>query len=93
MAGAFNRLRDVQGRKITANDLAPGASRLEATSRASVRFDSGTWREAARLSAIPTTPYRAYSPGRCDKFEMKLTGKGPCTILSMMREFSIGSEV
>lgn len=30
---------------------------------------------------------------RCDKFEIKLTGKGQCTILSMLREFSVGSEV
>ena len=30
---------------------------------------------------------------RCDKFEVKLTGKGQCTILAMLREFSVGSEM
>ena len=30
---------------------------------------------------------------RGDKFEIRLRGKGPCTILSMLREFSVGSDV
>lgn len=60
----------------------------------SVRFDAGPWKEASKIvgksnDAIPVR----ISLDRCDKFEIKLSGKGPCTILSMMWEFSVGSEV
>ena len=34
-----------------------------------------------------TAPIR---PGRCDKFEIRISGKGTCTILSMVREFRSG---
>ena len=34
-----------------------------------------------------TAPIR---PGRCDKFEIRISGKGTCTILSMVREFRAG---
>ena len=30
---------------------------------------------------------------RCDKFELRLRGKGPCAILSVQRVFSVGSDV
>lgn len=29
---------------------------------------------------------------RCDKFELRLRGKGPCAVLSILREFTVGSE-
>lgn len=29
---------------------------------------------------------------RCDRFELRLTGKGPCAILGIQREFVVGSE-
>jgi hypothetical protein len=84
----------VQGRKIHSKMIL----RLELPAgsyvAASVRFDSGPWREAAKIvgKTDDAVPLRILLD-RCDKFEMKLTGKGPCTILSMMREFSVGSEV
>ncbi len=84
----------VQGRKIhskmTLRLELPAGSYVAA----SVRFDSGPWRETAKIvgKTDDAVPLRILLD-RCDKFEMKLTGKGPCTILSMMREFSVGSEV
>jgi hypothetical protein len=59
-----------------------------------VRFDNGPWKEAARIvgNTNDALPLRIMLD-RSDKFELKLAGKGPCTILSMMREFSVGSEV
>lgn len=61
---------------------------------ASVRCDGGPWREAARVvgKTNDAVPLRIIME-RCDKFEFKLAGKGPCAILSILREFSVGSEV
>ncbi len=59
-----------------------------------VRFDGGIWQEAAKIigKSDDAVPLRVLME-RCDKFELKLTGRGPCTILSILREFSVGSEV
>lgn len=54
----------------------------------SVRCDGGRWHECGKIvgknaGVIPV----AIPINRCDKFEIKLGGKGKCTILSMLREF------
>ena len=54
----------------------------------SIRCDGGRWHECGKIvgknaGVIPV----AIPINRCDKFEIKLSGKGKCTILSMMREF------
>jgi hypothetical protein len=54
----------------------------------SVRCDGGRWHECGKIvgknaGVIPV----AIPINRCDKFEIKLSGKGKCTILSMLREF------
>lgn len=59
----------------------------------SVRCDGGRWHECGKIvgknaGVIPV----AIPINRCDKFEIKLSGKGKCTILSMMREFYVGSD-
>lgn len=60
----------------------------------SVRQDEGAWREIGQVVGNTTGLARVRIPvSRCDKFELRLEGKGPCTILSMLREFSVGSEV
>ena len=61
---------------------------------ADTRADGQIWRECGKIvgrdyDAIPVR----ISMNRCDKFEIRLRGKGPCTILSMVREFSVGSDV
>lgn len=61
---------------------------------AEVCTDGKVWRECGKVvgrerDAVPLR----IALNRCDKFEVRLRGKGPCTILSMLREFSVGSDV
>lgn len=84
----------IQGRKvhskITMRLELPKGSYLVA----STRFDGGVWKEAARVVGRTNDAVRVrILTERCDKYELKLEGRGPCTILSMMREFTVGSEV
>lgn len=56
----------------------------------SVRCDGGIWREVGkvvgrRMGVVPIV----IPINRCDKFELKISGKGECTILSMVREFYV----
>ena len=56
----------------------------------SVRCDGGIWREVGkvvgrRMGVVPIV----IPINRCDKFELKISGKGECTILSMIREFYV----
>ena len=61
---------------------------------AEVRADGKVWKECGKVVGREhdTVPLRI-AINRCDKFEIRLRGKGPCTILSMLREFSVGSDV
>ena len=61
---------------------------------AEVRTDGKVWKECGKVVGREhdTVPLRI-AINRCDKFEIRLRGKGPCTILSMMREFSVGSDM
>ena len=61
---------------------------------AEVRCDGGKWKECGKVvgKEYDVVPLRI-AVNRCDKFEIRLRGKGPCTILSMMREFRVGSDV
>lgn len=61
---------------------------------ADVRYNGGSWRECGKIIGRKSDviPMRL-ALNRCDKFEIRLRGKGNCTILSMMREYSIGSDV
>lgn len=84
----------IQGRKVYSKMLL----RLELPKGsyivAQTRQDDGPWREAGRIvgRAVDAVPMRVPIT-RCDKFELRLSGKGPCAILSLLREFNVGSEV
>ena len=84
----------VQGRKTYSKLLLrlelPKGSHLTAE----VRCDGKDWRKCGSVVGrdFDVTPLRI-ALNRCDKFEIRLRGKGPCTILSMLREFSVGSDV
>ena len=59
-----------------------------------VRQDGGPWREISQIVGTTNNIARVRVPmTRCDKFELKLLGKGPCAILALNREYSLGSEV
>lgn len=56
------------------------------------RFDNGIWHEAGKIVGKREGVIPVVIPiNRCDKFEIRLRGKGKCTILSMMREYFVGS--
>ena len=84
----------IQGRKTYSKLLLrlelPKGSYLTAETRA----DGGIWRTCGTIVGrdTDTIPLRI-AMNRCDRFELRLRGKGPCTILSVLREFSVGSEV
>ncbi len=60
---------------------------------AELRLDGGPWTECGKVvgKTEDVVPMRL-GVNRCDKFELRLRGKGPCGVLSVMREFMIGSE-
>ena len=68
----------------------PSGSWMEAK----MRCDGKPWRSCGRVigSEANVTPMRL-SATRCDKFELRLEGKGPCTVLGISREFIVGSDV
>jgi hypothetical protein len=84
----------IQGRKSYSKMLLrlelPKGSHLVAE----VRCDGGRWKECGKVvgKEYDVVPLRI-AVNRCDKFEIRLRGKGPCTILSMLREFRVGSDV
>lgn len=57
------------------------------------RVDGGVWQEAGKMIGRGTGIIPIRLPiTRCDKFEIRLSGKGECTILDIMREYHVGSE-
>ena len=61
---------------------------------ADIRFDGGVWKECSKVVGREHDAVTLRIPvNRCDKFEIRLRGKGPCTVLSVMREFTVGSDV
>ena len=84
----------IQGRKVYSKMLLrielPKGSNLIVEARQ----DGMAWREVGRIAGSKTDVVSMRIPlTRCDKFEIRLSGKGPCAILSILREFGIGSEV
>lgn len=61
---------------------------------AELRCDGMPWRPCCKVVGreYDVVPVRI-PVNRCDKFEIRLRGKGPCTILSVLREFRVRSEV
>ncbi len=60
---------------------------------AEVRCDDGPWTECGTVAGRSHDVIPMRIPfNRCDKFELRLRGKGPCTVRSVVREFMVGSE-
>lgn len=54
----------------------------------SVKFDSGDWQSIRHIyQSDDRAAYVPISPRRCDKFLIKLEGKGTCVVESMIREY------
>lgn len=59
-----------------------------------MRCDDGEWREAGKIVGRSNGVVPIILPvSRCDKFELELSGRGECTILDIMREYYVGSEI
>lgn len=68
----------------------PQGSWLEAQ----MRCDGGLWRPCGRAVGRKSgvTQLRL-AVNRCDRFELRLHGKGSCAVLSMLREFKVGNSL
>lgn len=59
-----------------------------------VREDGGPYRQLCRVHGEGgTTRTVQMTPGRCDAFQIRLTGEGRCAVKSLVREFDMGSEI
>lgn len=60
---------------------------------AAIRCDGGRWEGCGRrIGEVRDAVAMVLPIRRCDKLELRLRGKGPCTILGIQREFAVGSE-
>lgn len=60
---------------------------------AETRCDDGPWMECGTVAGKANDVIPMRIPfNRCDKLELRLKGEGPCGVLSVMREFTLGSE-
>lgn len=59
-----------------------------------VRCDNGKWRTVGKVIGKDMDSIPIQLPiNRCDAFDVKLSGYGPCTIKTMLLEYSMGSDV
>ena len=59
--------------------------------KAEVRCDDGRWVEIGRIVGEECdTKVLPIAVNRCDKFEIRLTGKGQLTVKNILRQFSVG---
>ena len=87
-------METIEGRKVYSKMLIRTELPAGSYMIASVRQDEGTWREVGRITGRKKDVVPMRIPlTRCDRFEIRLSGKGPMAILSVLREFGVGSEV
>lgn len=97
----------LEGRKLFSKVLLRMELPEGAWMKVQMRCDGGRWREAGTI--LGRTPATAKGRGgpmggpdsmqlrlpisRCDKFELRLSGRGPCTLQAMVLEYRLGSDV
>lgn len=70
-------------------ELAPGA-----WVKAEIKEDLGPWKTLSTVHGQRVrTAHVTFLPGRCDTFQIRLSGEGRCVVKSLVREFDTGSEV
>lgn len=61
--------------------------------RIEVSADGSPWREAGKLLGRDADSIPVQIPiNRCDKFEVRLSGKGPCVVRAMALDYTVGSD-
>lgn len=84
----------IQGRKIYSKLMIRLQLPLGSYIIAETRQDGKPWAEAGKVYGnVENVAVMRIAVNRCDKFEIRLSGKGPCTILSILRQFAVGSDV
>lgn len=62
--------------------------------KAEIKEDMNPWKPVYRLHGQRSrTAHVTFLPGRCDTFQIRLSGEGRCVVKSLVREFDTGSEV
>ena len=62
--------------------------------RVETRSDDGVWRECGKIIGRDADSVPVRVPiNRCDSFEVRLSGHGPCTVRTMILEYLVGSDV
>lgn len=83
----------IQGRKCVSRLLLRMEVPKGSFASVFLRCDGGPWRKVGTVTGgTSDTKMMAAAPNRCDKFEIKLAGHGPCALLSMLREYRVGSD-
>lgn len=80
----------IEGRKSYSRILLRAELPLGSYLIVEARFDSGAWLEAGKVIGSRQDVIPIMIPiNRCDKFELRIKGKGKCTIHNMLREYYI----
>lgn len=62
--------------------------------RVESRSDNGVWKESGKILGRDMDSVPVVLPiNRCDRFEVRLSGKGPCAVKAMVLEYAVGSDV
>jgi hypothetical protein len=81
----------IEGRKSYSRILMRAEVPLGSYIELKIRCDDGRWAELGRIVGKMRGVVPIRIPiNRCDKFELRLEGKGECTIHSMLREYYVG---
>lgn len=84
----------IEGRKMYTKLLLRMQMPKGAWLKAEVRCDDGMWRDSGRIIGGDADTIPLNLPiNRCDKLEVRLSGYGQCTIMSMLLEYKMGSDV
>lgn len=87
----------MQGRKTYSKIIIRAEIPAGAYIKVKVRYDGGAWRECGSVTggkdALNDAVAIPVPISRCDKFELHLSGKGNVTILGILREFYLRSDV
>lgn len=61
--------------------------------KAAMRYDGGVWQETGKMLGKEADTVTFQLPvRRCDSFEVRLMGKGHCTLKGLMLEYRLGSD-
>lgn len=84
----------VEGRKMFSKIILRVEMPKGAWLKAEVRYDNYKWHTAGKIIGRDLDSIPVQLPiNRCDKFDVKLSGYGPCTIKAMLLEYAMGSDV